>query len=70
MLLEASQKCPVRFSRQIRIFTEDTDSGALDDIFGVTDWRVLADRDCWWIGPSGRDSWWILVLLDFLDLIL
>ena len=27
MLLEASQKCPVRFSRLSRIFTEDTDSG-------------------------------------------
>jgi hypothetical protein len=42
---------------------------ALDDIFGVADGRVLADRDCWWIGPSGQDCWWIK-LLDNLDLIL
>ncbi len=56
MLLEASQKCPARFLSfgLSRIFTEHTDSG-MDDIFGEADGRVLADRDCWWIGPSERD---------------
>ncbi len=72
MLLEASQKCPVRFSSfgLSRIFTEDTDSGVpWTTFFGAADERVLADRNCWWIRSSGRDCWRIR-LLDILDSIL
>jgi hypothetical protein len=43
---------------------------ALDDIFGVAEERVLADRECWWIEPSWDESASGFRLLDLLHLIL